>query len=300
MSQEVIHSDPAKVTANGIEIVYDTFGEPTTPPLLLVSGLGGQMIAWDEEFCSELAAQGYWVIRFDNRDVGLSTRFDHLGIPDIPAFMKAQITGEKVKPPYLLRDMADDAVGLLDALGIESSHIVGISMGGMIVQEMVIHHPERVQTMTSIMSSTGNPHLPPPKPEAMALLMEPAPEGREAYIESSVRATQVLNGPGFSPDADRVRWNAGLAFDRGLSPAGTSRQLAAIFCSGSRKDALRSVTVPTLIIHGDIDPLVPVEGGIDTAEAISGAELLIIKGMGHDLPPTVWDQVIGAITKHAK
>jgi len=300
MSQEVIHSDLAKVAANGIEIIYDTFGEPTSPPLLLVSGLGMQLIGWDEEFCSELAVQGYWVIRFDNRDVGLSTRFDHLGIPDIPAIMQAPLTGEKVKPPYLLRNMAEDAVGLLDALGIGSSHIVGASMGGMIVQEMVIHHPERVLTMTSIMSSTGNPDLPPPKPEAMALLMEPAPEDRDDYIESSVRATQVLNGKGFPIDVDRVRRNAGFAFDRGLSPAGTSRQLAAIFFSGSRKEALMSVTVPTLIIHGDADPLVPVEGGIDTAEAITGAELLVIEGMGHDLPPKVWDQVIGAIVKHAK
>lgn len=300
MSREVFHSDPVKVRVNGIEIVYDTFGEPTAPPLLLVSGLGGQMIGWDEEFCSELAAQGYWVIRFDNRDVGLSTRLDHLGIPDIPAIMQAQRAGKMIKPPYLLRDMADDAVGLLDALGIESSHIVGVSMGGMIVQEMIIHHPERVLTMTSIMSSTGNPDLPPPKPEAMAILMEPAPEGRKDCIESSVRASQVLNGPGFPLDVDRVRRKAGLAFDRGLSPAGTSRQLAAILGSGSRKDALKSVTVPTLVIHGDADPLVPVEGGIDTAEAIAGAELLIIEEMGHDLPPTVWDQVRGAIVKHAK
>jgi len=300
MMQAVLHSDPVKVAVNGIEIVYDTFGEPTAAPLLLVMGLGGQMIAWDEALCRQLAAQGYWVIRFDNRDVGLSTRFADLGIPNILAMMQAQMAGEEIVPPYLLRDMADDAVGLLEALGIEGAHIVGVSMGGMIVQEMVIHHPERVLTMTSIMSSTGNPALPPPKPEAMAILLEPAPEGRENYIESSVRASQVLNGPGFPLDVERVRMKAGLAFDRGLSPAGTTRQLAAVLGSGSRKEALQSVTVPTLVIHGDADPLVPVEGGIDTAEAIAGAELLIINGMGHDLPPTVWPQVMDAIIKHAR
>ena len=157
MKQNVLYSDPAKIRGNGIEIVYDTFGEPTAPPLLLVAGLGMQMTGWDAEFCSELAAQGYWVIRFDNRDVGLSTRFDDLGIPDIPAIMETQMKGETIKSPYLLRDMAADAVGLLAALGVERAHIVGVSMGGMIVQEMVIHHPECILTMTSIMSSTGNP-----------------------------------------------------------------------------------------------------------------------------------------------
>ena len=300
MSQEILHNDPAEVTVNDVRIAYDTFGEPSAPPLLLVMGLGGQMIAWDEEFCNQLAAQGYWVVRFDNRDVGLSTRFDELGIPNILEMIQAQAMGETIKPPYLLKDMADDTVGLLDALGIGSAHIVGVSMGGMIVQEMVIYHPERVRTMTSIMSTTGNPDLPPSKPEAMAMLMEPAPEGRTEYIQNSVRASQVLNGPEIPLDLDRVREKAGLAFDRGLSPAGTTRQLAAILGSGSRKIALGAVTVPTLVIHGDTDPLVPVEGGIDTAEAITGAKLLIIKGMGHDLPPAVWHQVIDAIVSHAK
>jgi pimeloyl-ACP methyl ester carboxylesterase len=299
MNQNVNHSDPTKVKVDGIEIVYDTFGEPTMPAMLLVMGLGAQMIAWDEAFCSKLAAQGYWVIRFDNRDVGLSTRFDEAGIPNIPALMQALMRGEKIETPYLLRDMADDAVGLLDAIGVEKAHVVGVSMGGMIVQEMVIHHAERVRTMTSIMSTTGNPDLPPAKPEAMAILMEPAPTVRSDYIENSVRGSQILNGAEIPFDEDRARIHAGLAFDRGLSPAGTARQLAAILGSGSRKEALKSVTVPTLVIHGDADPLVPVEGGIDTADSISGAELLIIKGMGHDLTPTTWSQVLAAIASHA-
>ena len=192
--------------------------------------------------------------------------------------------------------MADDAVGLLDAIGVESAHVVGVSMGGMIVQEMVIHHAQRIRTMTSIMSSTA-PAL--PRPDAMAVLLKSPPTGRVNHIENSVESTKVLNGPAYPIDEDHVRERAGLAFDRGLSPAGTARQLAAILASGSRKEALQTVTVPTLVIHGDADPLVPVEGGIDTAESIPGAELLIFQGMGHDLPPVIWSQVMDAIVKHA-
>lgn len=300
MTQRVPHSDPASVEANGIEIVYDTFGEASAaPPMLLIMGLGAQMIAWDEEFCAALAARGYWVIRFDNRDVGLSTRFDEAGVPDIPALMQAAAQGEAIQAPYTLRDMADDAVGLLDALGIESAHVVGISMGGGIAQEMTIHHPDRVRTLTSIMSSTGDPQLPPPKPEAAAILVTPAPTDRAGYIESSIKTWRVLSGPGYPLDEDRTRERAGRSFDRGLSPDGTARQLAAIMASGSHKEALKSVQVPTLVIHGDADPLVPVEGGIDTADSIPGAELMIIEGMGHSLPPEVAPQVIEAIARHA-
>jgi len=207
--------------------------------------------------------------------------------------------GEMIKIPYLLRDMADDAVGLLDALRVESAHMVGVSMGGMIVQEMAIHHSKRVRTITSIMSSMGDPALPPAKPEAMALLTATAPTERSDFIEDSVRVARILSGPGFGVDEEHVRKKAGDIFDRGLSPTGMTRQLAAIIASGSRKDALKSVTVPTLIIHGDADPLVPVEGGIDTADAISEAELQIIKGMGHDLPPSLWPQIVAAIVSHA-
>jgi pimeloyl-ACP methyl ester carboxylesterase len=199
----------------------------------------------------------------------------------------------------LLRDMANDAAGLLHAIHVARAHVVGVSMGGMIAQEMVIHHAECVRTLTSIMSTTGNPGLPPPKPEALAILLEPPPAGRKDYIESSVRVSQVLSGE-LPLDEAWVRENAGRAFDRGLSPAGTARQLAAIVASGSRKEALKSVTVPALVIHGDADLLVPVAGGIDTAETIPGAKLMIIKGMGHALPPAVWPQVIEAIADHAR
>jgi len=297
MSRNIPHSDPARVRVNGIELVYDTFGDPSAPPLLLIMGLGVQMIAWDEEFCAALAALGYWVIRFDNRDVGLSTRLDEAGVPDVLALMQGR--GEAVQVPYTLRDMADDAAGLLDALQAKPAHVVGASMGGMIAQEMAIRHPGHVRTLTSIMSTTGDPALPPPKPEAMSVLVTPFPTDREGYLEGSVQASRILAGPGFPFDEDRAREEAGRAFDRGLSLAGTARQLAAILASGSRKEALQAVTVPTLVIHGDADPLVPVECGIDTANSVPGAELLIIEGMGHDLPPAVAPQVISAIVRHA-
>jgi pimeloyl-ACP methyl ester carboxylesterase len=299
MNQKVNYTDPVKIAANGIEIVYDTFGDPSEAPMLLVMGLGAQLINWDEEFCEKLAASGYWVIRFDNRDVGLSTHFDEAGIPDVLAMIQAQMQGKTLDSPYGLKDLADDAVGLLDAIGVQSAHVVGVSMGGMIVQEMAIHHAQRIRTMTSIMSSTGNPALPPPKPEAIDVLLKPPAADREAHIENSVEASKILGGPALAFDEARIKERAGWAYDRGLSPAGTARQFAAILASGSRKEALKSAKVPTLVIHGDIDPLVPVEGGIDTAQAIPGAQLLIIEGMGHDLPPAVWPQVIEAITKHA-
>jgi pimeloyl-ACP methyl ester carboxylesterase len=299
MTQKVQHSDSKKVSVNGIEIVYDTFGEPSASPMLLVHGLGAQMIAWDDDFCAGLASQGFWVIRFDNRDVGLSTKFEKAGVPNIPALLRAGLEGEAIQSPFFLHDMADDSVGLLDTLGVDSAHVVGVSMGGMIAQEITLHHSDRVRTLTSIMSSTGNPELPPPTPQALMVLLEPAPPDRAAYIERSVKASQVLHGTEMPFDVGRVRERAGRFFDRGLCPTGTARQMAAIIASGSRKEALKSISVPTLVIHGDADPLVPVEGGIDTANAISGSELLIINGLGHALPPPVWTQVIEAITRHA-
>jgi len=293
MTQPIPHSDEASVKANGIDIVYDTFGEATAPPMLLVMGLGGQLIAWDDEFCAALAGLGYWVSRFDNRDIGLSTKFDEAGLPDIPAMLQ----GAPIQPPYTLRDMAADAVGLLDALDIESAHVVGVSMGGMIAQEMAIGYADRVRTLTSIMSSTGNPEV-PTRPDTVALLVAPAPADREGYLEHSLQIWRVLNGPRFPLDEKRTRELAGKSFDRGLNPAGTMRQLAAIIGSGSRREALTAVRIPALVIHGDADPLVPVEAGIDTAEAIPGAELLIIEGMGHNLPPAVAPRVIEAIVRH--
>ncbi|MCD6569162.1 MAG: alpha/beta fold hydrolase [Deltaproteobacteria bacterium] len=299
MTHNVLHSDPAIATANGIEIIYDMFGDLSAPPLLLIMGLNSQMIIWDEEFCVRLATKGYLVIRFDNRDVGLSTKFNEAGVPNIHALMQAQAQGETVQIPYTLRDMADDAVGLLDALEIGSAHVIGASMGGMIGQMMAIHHPERLHTLTSMMSTAGDPVLPPLNQEAVSILFTPVPTDRTEFIESFVQAWRVFNGPEFPVDEVRALECAEQSFKRGVHPAGAARQLAAVIASGNWKEALKSVTVPTLVIHGDADPLVPVKCGIDIADTIPGAKLLIIKGMGHALPPSVWPQVIDAIALHA-
>ncbi|MHA2428756.1 MAG: alpha/beta fold hydrolase [Candidatus Hermodarchaeia archaeon] len=259
---KVVQSKETLVKANEIELCYDTFGESTDPPMLLIMGLGAQMIRWDEAFCKQLASSGFWVIRYDNRDVGKSTKFEAAGVPNAMELrLKAQ-QGEPLSVPYTLEDMALDAVGLLDALNIKQAHVVGVSMGGMIAQTIAIHHSERVRTLTSIMSSTGNrPHY----------LID------DAY----------------------VRQYAGRAFDRSFYPQGTARQLGAILASGSRKEALKTVQIPTLVIHGDADPLVPIEGGKDTTASIPGAKLFIIKGMGHDIPAKVAPQIIEAIQNHA-
>ena len=299
MPKNIPHLNSAIAKANGIEIVYDIFGDPDQPPLLLITGLGQQMIAWDEEFCAQIAGRGYRVIRFDNRDTGLSTRLDEAGVPNMSVVFKAMVERKPLDSPYSLLDMAEDAVGLLDALGIESAHVVGESMGGMIAQRMVIHHADRVRTLTSIMSSTGEPGLPPPTPEAMDILANRPPTDREGYIEDYIGRWRVLNGRKLPYDEGAFRELAGWIFDRGLNPPGFARQLTAVIADGSRKPALESVTVPTLVIHGDADPLVPVECGIDTADSVPGSELLIIEGMGHTFPRQVWTRVIDAIVHHA-
>ncbi len=289
-----------RIRTNGIEIEYDSFGDGNPEPILLVMGLGAQMILWEEGFCELLAERGHRVIRFDNRDIGLSTKFDSFGIPPIVAMLAAAERGESVDAPYTLSDMATDAAHLLGALELESAHVVGASMGGMIAQMLAIEHPERIRSLTSIMSTTGSPELPQAKPEAIELLMTPAPPEREAYIERSVSTARVLGGTGFPLDESRIRARAARLFDRAFYPPGIARHMAAILASGSRREKLESVAASTLVIHGDADPLVPLEGGIDTAEAISGAEMMVIEGMGHDLPPAVWTRIADAIARHAK
>ncbi|HEY47413.1 MAG: alpha/beta hydrolase [Anaerolineae bacterium SM23_ 63] len=295
---QVQHTEPAIAKVKDIEIVFDTFGDPSGSPILLIMGIGCQMIDWRDDFCERLASRGYWVIRYDNRDVGLSTKLDDSGVPNMMQMLIASSGGETLESPYTLKHMADDAVGLLDALKIEKAHVVGVSMGGMIAQSMAIHHPARLASLISIMSSTGEPDLPPPTPEALAVLTTPAPADREGYIESSIENWRVLSGPKFPPDEKLTREHAGLKFDRGIHPAGIARQMAAILASGGRREALKSVTTPTLVIHGDADPLVPVEGGVDTADAISEAKLIIVEGMGHYLPIELWPQLIDAIVYH--
>ncbi len=284
------------VKANGIEITYDEFGDPNGRPLLLIMGLGGQMIMWREEMCEMFAQQGHRVVRFDNRDVGQSTSFEHLGLPDVMSVMMKALTGQPVdEAPYLLKDMAADAAGLLDAIGIESAHIVGASMGGMIAQQFAIDHPHRVRTLTSIMSTTGDPTLPQPRAEATGALLAPLPADREASIERGVNIFRTIGSPGFPFDEDEVRSVASRSYDRGFNPTGVARQLVAILASGNRTEALKNVKVPTLVIHGKDDPLVPVEGGQATAAAIPGAKLIVIEGMGHDMPKELRPQIVAAI-----
>jgi pimeloyl-ACP methyl ester carboxylesterase len=286
---------------NGVELAWDSFGDPDAPPLVLIMGLGAQMVAWDDAFCARLAeAGGHRVIRFDNRDIGHSTHLSHLGVPDIQALMMQAMAGKPLQVPYTLRDMAADCIGLLDALNIERAHIVGASMGGAIGQELAIHHPQRMRSFTSIMSTTGNPALPPPTPEAMAVLFSPTPTTFEAYLPHYKKVWHVLRGPDFPLDEARDAERAQLIFLRGLNPGGVARQLAAIFASGNRKPALRDVRVPTLVIHGDADPLVPVACGVDVADAIAGAKLLRIPRMGHALPISMWPQIIDAIAAHTR
>ena len=290
---------PALAKANGIELCYDTFGAPDAPPLILVMGLAAQMIAWDDEFCASLAGRGYRVIRFDNRDIGLSTHFASAGVPDVQAAFMAAMQGKPVAAPYLLSDMADDVVGLLDALDIDAAHVVGASMGGAIAQTLAIHHPARLRTLTSIMATSGAPGLPPPTPEVLAMLFKPAPADQAAYFESYVQTWKLLRAGSFPLDEARDLTRAGQNFARGLDPAGVARQLVAIVASGSRKAALAAVKVPTLVIHGDVDPLVPLACGIDVAESVPGAQLLVIEGMGHALPIPMWPRIIDAISAHA-
>jgi pimeloyl-ACP methyl ester carboxylesterase len=290
----------AQLQSNGLSFEYDTFGDRGARPLLLVMGLGAQMILWEEDFCRALADRGHFVVRFDNRDVGLSSKLTAAGVPNVFELMQKVTSGARPDVPYTLDDMADDTAGVLDALGLASAHVVGASMGGMIAQTVAVLHPQRVRSLTSIMSSTGDPSLPPAKPEAMAVLLSPPPSARDAAIEQGVRTWRTIGSPGFPFDEANVRKRAALAYDRCFHPEGTARQLAAILAHGSRRARLAHLKVPTLVIHGAADPLVPIEGGRDTAAAIPDAELLVIEGMGHDLPQGAWPQIVGAIARHTE
>jgi len=280
-------------TANGISIEYETFGDPGAPPVLLIMGLGCQLTAWDPDFCRALAAAGFFVIRYDNRDVGLSTWFDDAGDPDVGALLAGTASS-----PYAIADLAADAAGLLDALGITSAHIVGVSMGGMIAQTFAIDFPERTRTLVSIMSTTGDPTVGQPHPDALATLMVPPATSREEAIEQSVATWRVIGSTGFPFDEDRVREQAATDYERGFHPAGTARQLAAIITQPDRTKELSVLDVPALVIHGEADPLVDPSGGQATAAAIPGATLDLVPGMGHDLPPERTDQLVAELAAH--
>jgi pimeloyl-ACP methyl ester carboxylesterase len=293
------HQPPQIAHANGIDICYEIFGDAASEPLLLIMGLGAQMIHWDDDFCRQLAARGFRVIRFDNRDIGKSSRMTGGKRLSPIELLKLRFLKIPVTAPYKLIDMAKDTVGLMDVLGIKSAHLVGASMGGMIAQEIAISFPQRVRSLTSIMSTTGNPKVPGPTREAGAMLMAPPPTTKEEYFERFAKTWKVLRVGSFPEDEALDRSRAERTFERGLNPAGVGRQLRAVLASGSRKDRLRMVTAPTLVIHGSVDPLVRLEGGKDTAASIPGAKLLMIEGMGHALPIPMWPQIIDAIDKHA-
>ncbi len=261
-----------------IDIAYERFGPDESPPVLLIMGLGTQMLGWPDGFCSELVGRGVHVVRFDNRDVGLSSHLTEA-------------------PPYTLSDMAADTVGLLDALELDSAHLVGASMGGMIAQAAAIEHPQRVRSLTSIMSTTGDPSVGQPTEAALSALLSPPAATRADAIERTVSIVRVIGSPGFELDEADLRRRTGVAYDRAYDPGGIARQITAITSSGDRTASLRSISVPTLVIHGEADPLVDVSGGRATAGAIAGAELAIFEGMGHDLPRALWRDIVGAIAE---
>jgi pimeloyl-ACP methyl ester carboxylesterase len=281
-----------RARANGIDIEYEAFGDPGAPPLLLVMGLGAQMITWDDEFCEQLAARGFHVIRFDNRDVGLSTKMEEAGVPDVMSAFAGN-----ARPAYTLDDMADDAVGLLDALGIGAAHVVGASMGGFIAQLMAINHPNRVLSLTSIMSGPGGRDAVAPWPEGVEVLTRIPPETREARIEHAVWIRGVLTGQGNPFDEAAEERRAARSVDRSYYPMGTGRQLVAVLAAKGRLERLANVGVPTLVVHGIDDPLIPVENGRRVAAAVPGARLLEFEGMGHNMPERFWPVILDAIVE---
>jgi pimeloyl-ACP methyl ester carboxylesterase len=282
-----------------VELAYETFGDPGDPPLLLVMGLATQMIGWPDEFCAGLAERGLFVVRFDNRDIGLSTHLDDRGAPDILAILG----GDRSTVAYPLADLADDTAGLLEALHLDSAHVVGASMGGMVAQLVAIRHPDRVRSLTSIMSTTGDPAVGMPAEAAMGVLLAPPATDRESAIQRAVDTYRVIGSPGFEFDEQALRDRAALSYDRRYNPAGVARQLAAILATADRTADLGALDVPTLVIHGEHDSLVNVSGGRATAAAIPGAELLVVDGMGHDLPRAVWPEItdrIAALVERAE
>ena len=291
-------TQPLVAKANGIDLAYDSFGDEADEAILLIAGLGTQMIRWTVPFCEDLASRGYRIIRFDNRDAGRSTHFRHVAPPDFGALAAALMAGERPAVPYTLDDLAADAIGLIDSLSIDRVHVVGRSMGGMIAQIMACEYPNRVLSLTSIMSSTGNPALPQAAPDVMAMMMRPAPDpavDEAGFLAHRIAFAHRIAGTGQPFDEDAHRLLILEETRRAYDPAGTARQIAAIAVGGDRRARLATMRAPTLVIHGTEDPLFPVDCGKDTAASIPGAELLLIEGMGHDLPSELYGRIIEAV-----
>ena len=290
-----------KATANGIEIHYEEHGDPNDPPMLLIMGFGAQLTLWPDELVEALAGHGFRVIRYDNRDIGLSHKFDGVKAPGIVKMTLMSKIGLKPKVPYTLADMADDGAGLLDVLGIDKAHIVGASMGGMIAQHFAARHADKCLSLTSIFSTTGNPKLPPANPDAMkALITRPASTEEKVLVDHGMMVARTIGSPAYPTEEERLRERTTQSVRRSFYPEGPTRHLSAIVADGDRRPMLKGIAVPTLVLHGEDDPLVPCEGGRDTAASIPGAKLKTIPGWGHDLPLELVDELAGAIAEHAK
>ena len=286
----------ARIRANGLDLEYETHGPEHGPPMLLIMGLGAQLTMWPTPFVEALGRRGYRVIRFDNRDCGLSTKFSAAGTPNIYALVLARMFGMRPRVPYTLADMAEDAVGLLDALAIRHAHVVGASMGGMIAQHVAARHPDRVLSLASIMSTTGNPALPRPRREALrVLLRRPRANDLEAAVAHGIRTAKAIGSPRYPVDEAALASRVRAIVSRMHYPPGISRQLAAIISDGDRRAMLRGIRVPTVVIHGTADPLMPVAGGRDTAANIPGARLVEFDGMGHNMPIELIPHIADAI-----
>ena len=274
----------AQVHANGIDIEYESFGRDGDPTILLIMGFAAQMTMWQQALCEQLAAKGFRVIRFDNRDIGLSTHLSHLPAPNPGEVMARRMSGQPVEVPYRLDDMAADAAALLAALGIKSAHIVGASMGGMIAQLVAINHPDVTKSLLSIMSTTGRPELPPAKPEAMAALVTPpVSDSRADRIAAGLNVVKTLGSPGYPGTEEELLASVSAAIDRApYDPAGVARQMGAIVAAPARNEALKTLRCPAMVLHGAEDPIIPVEAGKDTAASIPGCQLVIVPGMAHD------------------
>lgn len=280
----------------GVELCYQTFGEPDADPLLLVMGLGGPMNWWDDELCEQLAREGFHVVRYDNRDTGRSSRIKaRVGRAQlVQAFL-----GRPVRAPYTVSDMAGDAVGLMDHLGWDAAHVVGVSMGGMIVQTLAVEHPDRVRSMTSVMSTLGRRTVGWQHPSLLPMLLAPRGSGKEAYAATSAKMWNVIGSPEFPVSEEKLRERADETFDRGVSTSGVMRQMLAIVSQPDRSKALKDLTMPVAVLHGSADKMVHVSGGRATARAVPGAELLVVEGMGHDLPPQLFDTLVELVRRTA-